>query len=196
MSHLRRSLTVLILCLTGVSVYAQDRVLRAEFVLKAPVDQVWALWTTEAGIRSFLAPAANIEPKVDGLYEILFSPDKPPGQRGAEGLRIIAFEPPRRLVFTWNAPPDQPSIRAQRTVVELRLEPSGQDTRLTFLHWGWGSGPDWDRAFVYFDRAWGSFVLPSLVHRVDFGPIDWTKPAALKPFPTLRHTLTAASAHH
>jgi uncharacterized protein YndB with AHSA1/START domain len=48
---------------------AADRALRAELVLAAPVDVVWNLWSTEAGLTSFFAPAARIEPRVDGLFE-------------------------------------------------------------------------------------------------------------------------------
>jgi uncharacterized protein YndB with AHSA1/START domain len=170
---------------------AQERVLRAELDLANPVDTVWTWWTTEAGIRSFFAAGARIDPKVDGELHVLFSPDSPPGQRGAEGLRIVAFEPPRRLLFTWNAPPELPDIRAQRTVVEVRLEPSPRGgTRLTFLHWGWGTGPQWDKAYEYFDTAWNSFVLPGLMHRDAHGPIDWKKPPQLKPlFRSLKHDL-------
>lgn len=170
---------------------AQERVLRAELELSNPPDVVWDWWTSAAGIKTFLAAGARIDPRVDGEFDVLFSPDSPPGQRGAEGLRIVAFEPSRRFVFTWNAPPEQPEIRAQRTVVEIRLAPlpSG-GTRLTFLHWGWGTGPQWDKAYEYFDKAWNGFVLPALKHRDAHGPIDWTKPPALKPlFPSLKHDL-------
>lgn len=180
----------------SAAVNGQERVLRAELDLDARPDTVWALWTTVPGIQSFLAQGARIEPKVDGAFDILFSPDSPPGQRGAEGLRIVAFEPATRLAFTWNAPPELPSIRAQRTIVEIRLAPNDAGgTHLTFLHWGWGSGADWDKAFNYFDKAWGGFVLPSLQHRIAHGPIDWKKPTSLTPLAgSLKHTLSTTRA--
>ena len=175
---------LLMVLVTNTVVDAQERALRAELDLAAPPQVVWNLWTTVEGIQSFFAPGARIEPKVDGAYEILFSPEKPKGQRGAEDLRIVAFEPATRLAFTWNAPQELPSIRAQRTVVEIRLAPTASGgTRLTFLHWGWGVGPDWDKAFDYFDKAWGGFVLPSLQNRIAKGPIDWKQPPSITPLP-------------
>jgi uncharacterized protein YndB with AHSA1/START domain len=161
---------------------ASDRILRTEVTVAGPVDAVWAAWTTEEGIKTFFAPGAHIEPRVDGAYEIFFSPAAPPGQRGGEGLRILAFEPPRRLSFTWNAPPNQPYVRAQRTVVTIDLAPvDARHTRLRFTHAGWGEGPEWDAAYAYFDDAWSTFVLPMLVYRFANGPIDWKSPPHVSP---------------
>jgi len=169
----------------------RERILRAEMILPAPVDQVWRLWTTETGLTTFFAPAARIEPRVDGLFEIQFDPSAPPGKRGAEGLRILAFEPPKRLAFTWNSPPDQPYTRAQRTVVSVDLADAGEGrTRLTFTHSGWGTGPEWDQSYDYFDKAWNAIVLPMLKYRVEKGPVDWKNRPRLAPVAaTLKLTL-------
>jgi uncharacterized protein YndB with AHSA1/START domain len=158
-----------------------DRVLRTELVIDAPVETLWKLWTTEAGLTSFFAPGCRIEPRVDGAFEIYFNPAAAPGLRGAEGTRIVAFEPDARLAFTWNAPPSQPTVRAQRTIVELRFQPqSPGTTRIAFTHYGWGNGPEWDAAYDYFDKAWSTFVLPNLVWRVAHGPIDWKSVPQIK----------------
>jgi uncharacterized protein YndB with AHSA1/START domain len=181
------SLAFLVAMGTALSEEPHDRVLRAALVLDLPAEAVWKLWTTEEGLKSFFAPGCRIEPRVDGAYEIYFAPSAPPGGRGAEGTRILAFEPGKRLVFTWNAPPSQPAIRAQRTVVEIRIAPEGdKKTRLVFTHSGWGDGPEWDATYAYFDKAWNGFVLPNLVWRVAHGPIDWEKRPEVRPlFPTL-----------
>ena len=151
-----------------------DRVLRTTIELAAPVDQVWALWTTEAGLTSFFAPGARVEPRVEGPYEIYFNPAAPPGQRGADGMQILVFQPSRRLAFTWNAPPSLPQAREQRTFVVIRFQPvSERETRVTLHHTGWGDGGEWDKAYAYFDRAWGN-VLGNLKKSFETGPFDWT----------------------
>jgi uncharacterized protein YndB with AHSA1/START domain len=185
-----------LLLATAAGARAEDRVLRTQLLLDAPLEAVWNAWATEDGVKTFFAPGCHIEPTVDGAYEIFFNPQGEPGQRGAEGLRVLVFEPKRRLAFTWNAPPDQPHVRAQRTVVTLEFEPQGEArTRLTFTHSGWGSGPDWDKAYDYFDRAWGGFVLPNLVQRFAKGPIDWKQRPQPQPLPgTLRVTLAPVAA--
>lgn len=166
----------------GSVVHAQDRQIRVSVTVRATPEQVWPIWTTDAGVRSFFAPGSHVEPKVDGAYEIFFDPSAPPGLRGADGMRLLAFEPNRRLAFTWNAPATLPYVRAQRTMVTVELTPVGNEsTRVTLRHMGWGSGPEWDRALKYFEPAWNAFVMPSFKRRVEHGPIDWKALPKLEP---------------
>ena len=160
----------------------QERQIRLEVVVAAKPEAVWTLWTTPDGVSSFFAPASNIDLRVDGLYEIFFMPSAPLGKRGADGMRLLAVEPPRRLAFTWNAPPTMPDVRAQRTVVIVELSPIGRDSTVVVLkHVGWGTGGNWDAALEYFDGAWKDIVLPFLKYRIDRGPIDWKAPPTVAP---------------
>lgn len=150
-----------------------DRALIKEIVVNGSVSDLWRAWTSETGISTFFARAADIELRTDGRYDIYFFPDEPAGRRGAEGMRIMAVEPERRLAFTWNAPPNWPRVRAMRTFVDVRFTAAGTDTtRVQLRHDGWGDGEDWDQVFDYFDGAW-DIVLKRLQHRFDHGPVDW-----------------------
>jgi uncharacterized protein YndB with AHSA1/START domain len=173
---------------------AATRVLTTELEVNAPAEKAWRAWTTAEGVKSFFAPACNVEPRVDGLYEILFEPEAQPGKRGAEGLRVLGYEPMRRFAVSWDAPSTFPDIRAQRTVVILEFEPVGAArTRVRFTHLGWGEGKAWDQAYEYFDRAWNKVVLPRFRYAMEVGPIDWKKIPKLEPVaPTLKVNLTAS----
>jgi uncharacterized protein YndB with AHSA1/START domain len=162
------------------AIASSDRVLRAEMTIAAPIADVWKAWTTDEGIATFFAPAGRVDLRVDGTYDIWFDPKGKPGERGAEGMRILDVDPMRRFAFTWNAPPSIPSIRGKRTVVVVELEAAGERaTKLTFTESCWGVGPDWDEAYDYFDHAWGGVVLPRLKHRFEVGPVSWEKPPDL-----------------
>jgi uncharacterized protein YndB with AHSA1/START domain len=151
-----------------------DRSIQKEVVVRAPVSEVWNAWTTSAGIESFFAPEATVEPKPDGAFHIHIDPYGKPGMKGADDMRFLALQKDRMLSFTWNAPPHLPEARAQRTVVIVRFEPvTDTDTRVRLTHVGWGSGGQWDPAYDYFNRAWGN-VLLNLQKRFSEGPIDWT----------------------
>jgi hypothetical protein len=88
-------------------------------------------------------------------------------------MRFMALQPKQMLSFDWNAPPQLPEARAQRTFVVVRFEPLADKlTRVTLHHTGWGAGGEWDKAYTYFDRAWAN-VLGNLKKRFEQGPQDW-----------------------
>jgi uncharacterized protein YndB with AHSA1/START domain len=153
---------------------AAERAIVKEVVVAASPQQAWDAWTTREGIVSFFAPDARIEPRVGGAFAIYIDPLAAPGMKGADDMRFMALQPPKMLSFDWNAPPSLPEARAQRTFVVVRIEPvaDGQ-TRVTLTHTGWGDGGEWDKAYAYFDRAWGN-VLGNLKKRFETGPVDWT----------------------
>jgi uncharacterized protein YndB with AHSA1/START domain len=95
--------------------------------------------------------------------------------KGADGMRFLAVQPQKMLSYTWNAPPSLPEARRQRAVVIVRFEPAADNqTRVSLTHLGWGDGGEWDKAYAYFDHAWGN-VLGNLQKRFAEGPIDWSE---------------------
>ena len=152
---------------------AEERVISKQVTVKAPIEKVWQAWTTSEGIKTFFAPEARVEARVDGPFEIYINPYAAPGLKGADDMRILALQPPSMLSFTWNAPPSLPEVRKQRTYVTVRLKPVAEGTQVTIAHGGWGDGGEWDKAYAYFDKAWGN-VLNNLEKSFREGPVDWT----------------------
>jgi len=154
---------------------AAEPAINKSVVVNATLDQVWAAWTTREGIVSFFAPDALIEPRVGGAFHIHMDPGAPAGAKGADDMRFMALQPKKMISFDWNAPPSLPQARAQRTFVTVRFAPlTDTTTQVTLHHTGWGDGGEWDKAYAYFDRAWGA-VLGNLQKRFDKGPYDWTE---------------------
>jgi len=150
-------------------------VLVKERMVHAPAAEVFAAWTTDEGVKTFLAPQALVEARVGGAFEMYFSPDAPRGSRGSEGCTILALEPDTHLAFTWNFPPLLPAIRYEYTRVDLWLEAVGEDaTRVLVKQTGWRSGPEWQQGLQYFEQAW-ELVLDRLVSSFRFGPVDWDR---------------------
>jgi len=114
-----------------------NKQIEGNIFVPAHIDDVWRAWTTESGLRSFLAPECLMVPEPNGPFEIYFRPDAPLGERGSEGCRVMAVMPHDLLSFSWNFPPHLPHIRQQKTQVSLRFVPEGQGTRLHFLQTGW-----------------------------------------------------------
>lgn len=154
----------------------ESKHLEGNILIPAPVDSVWNAWTTECGIRSFLAPDCLVVPEPNGPFEIYFRPDAPHGDRGTEGCRMMAVMPYEFLSFSWNFPPHFSHIRHQKTQVCLSFEPEGMGTRLHFLHTGWANDPQWNEGFEYFRDEWLNLFLPRLRWRFLNGPVNWQQP--------------------
>jgi uncharacterized protein YndB with AHSA1/START domain len=155
----------------------EERVITGQIDVPTSLDEVWEAWTTEAGARSFLAPACRIDLRPEGAYEMLFDLEAEPGKQGGEGVRLLAIQPKAMLSLTWNAPPELPVVRGQRTHVTVQFAAlDSHRTRVTLRHDGWGQGGEWDQAFAYFEHAWRQVVLPRLRYRFEHGPIDWDHP--------------------
>jgi uncharacterized protein YndB with AHSA1/START domain len=153
------------------------RAVRYDVTVAAPVAEVWRALSTADGLRSFFAPAAEIELRAFGKFSIQFNPSTPGSS--AEDNVVLAVEPERMLSTTWNAPPAYPQVRAQRTLLQFCLAPEGPArTRVTIVQSGFGTGPEWDATYEYFRGAW-TWVAASLQHRFEHGPIDWRAPPDL-----------------
>jgi uncharacterized protein YndB with AHSA1/START domain len=81
---------------------------------------------------------------------------------GFEIGRVLAWEPAKRLVFTWRQDDWEPS---ESTEVEVRFEPTGSGTRVTVEHGGWdrlpsagsgmseGYGQGWTELLAFYAQA-------------------------------------------
>jgi uncharacterized protein YndB with AHSA1/START domain len=168
-----RTVSIVLLGLLAAGAQAAERAIDKQIEVKAGIQAVWTAWTTRVGITSFFAPDAVIDPRPGGAFHIHIDPLAAPGSRGADDMRYLALQAPTMLSFDWNAPPSLPQARQQRTVVILRLTAiDEQNTRVSLHHVGWGDGGEWDKAYTYFDRAWGN-VLGSLKRSFEQGPTDW-----------------------
>jgi uncharacterized protein YndB with AHSA1/START domain/uncharacterized protein YciI len=150
-------------------------------VVPATLAEVWRAWSTPEGAQAFFAPRVELELAPLGRLEVLFFPDAPAGQRGAEGLRVLAFAPERMLAFEWNAPPQFARARPERTFVVVTLTALGAErTRVELLHQGFAeqaaraadAADEWRATRSYFQEAWG-VVLGRLVESFEHGPLDW-----------------------
>jgi uncharacterized protein YndB with AHSA1/START domain len=119
---------------------AQDTAVRAQVVVDAPLERAFAVFTEEFG--SFKPPEHNMlaveiaetvfEPRVGGhLYD-----------RGVDGsecrwARVLAYEPPHRVVFSWDISPQwQLQTDHEKTSeVEVRFVAEGPErTRIELEH--------------------------------------------------------------
>jgi uncharacterized protein YndB with AHSA1/START domain len=149
------------------------RWVRVDATVKAPVAEVWRVFTTSRGAEEFFAQKANIQLAIGGPYEIQFDPKNE--QSGTKGLKILSYAPEEMISFQWNAPTEYPEVRNGGTWVVVEMRPEGKDrTHVTVTHYGWKDGAEWDKAYAHFVVGWGG-LINRLERRFTDGPIDWNK---------------------
>ena len=88
--------------------------------------------------------------------------DNPTGTRGGEGNRILSFVPDKMLSFEWNAPPQFPDVRKEKTWCVIFFDKLDlNSTKIRFYHLGWKEGDEWDQVYDYFQNVW-DYVLGNL----------------------------------
>src|SRR5262245_52334824 len=154
-----------------------------ELCVSGRLADVWNAWATNEGAQKWFAPKTNIELRTGGPFEILFMPDNPPGKRGAEDLKVLCYLPQEMLTFEWNAPPQFPRARTQRTWVVIRFAEVGDGTvRIRLSHAGFAERvaqhPDlkeeYEKVRDYFSKAWPSVFKHLREHFEQAGKTDPT----------------------
>lgn len=145
-----------------------------EVVVPESAQGAWDRWTTAEGMQTFLAPAANVELREGGLWEALFFPSKPAGQRGAEGVYFRTIDAPRSFSVQWNAPPQFPTARKEGFRARVAFEAIDHaSTRVRVTLDEFKEGEEWDGTYAYFLEAW-PVVLNRCRRACVEGAMDWS----------------------
>lgn len=101
--------------------------IRKSIYVGAPMERVWqSAFATQDGLRGWLNPNIEYEPRLGGRHRQQTSGVEIVGE-------VVAFDPPHRLVITWNQiPPGYP----EPTTVTFELTEEGTGTRIHVTHAG------------------------------------------------------------
>ena len=117
--------------------------------------EAFRLFTTGPGLESWLAPRAEVEPRVGGRYELYWNPADP-SDNHTRGCVITALVQDELVAFDWRGPAalaagmnDDPL-----THVVVSFVPIATGTRVHLLHSGWRGSPEGQAARAWFEQAW------------------------------------------
>src|SRR5205823_10227378 len=100
MNLLRLVLLMITLWLLPNAGRAQDeKPLVHEAIVNAPLDQVWAAYTTKAGLESWMVAHAEIELKLGGKMKTRYDPKGTVDNAKAIENTILSYEPMRMISF-------------------------------------------------------------------------------------------------
>ena len=152
-----------------------QRVLRHEGIVDASLKQVWITCTTADGMRTYLAPVVEFELKTGGKYDTNYRPGSRIGDAGTIHNEVLAYLPRKMLSFRIGLTDRFPAGPRQAGTLFAVLQFEGisdHKTKVTISMAGWGSGPDWDQVYEFFDRG-NAYTLAALQHRFVNGPVKW-----------------------
>ncbi|WP_054955856.1 SRPBCC family protein [Paenibacillus dakarensis] len=138
--------------------------------IESKPELVWRAWTESDRITEWFAPSAEIEPRLNGKFELYFNPANK-STMSTKGCKIVKLEPCNTLAFQWKGP--DPFAAAMNhedhlTVVEVKLQPLENGTQVSLLHTGWGDSEDWLQAREWHVQAWEQ-MLGSLKSSIESG---------------------------
>lgn len=153
----RRTLSLVMVAILSGSARAQDtNPVVAVSIVEAPVGAVWNAWATSAGLRSWLAPHADIDLRVGGLMRTNYDAQGSLGDSKTIENRILSLDPGRMLSIQVSKAPDNfPFANAiQHMWTVVYFEPVGpKRTRVRVVGLGFRSDAESQRMRVFFDRG-------------------------------------------
>jgi uncharacterized protein YndB with AHSA1/START domain len=162
-----RNAVVLVLGLFVLAEARADDSITAEGIVDAPVAEVWAAWTTSAGLRAWLAPHADVELRVGALMRTNYSPNGSLGDASTIENRILSFEPERMLsIQVARAPADFPfKVEVANMWTVLYFEPMTEDkTRIRIVGLGFTPSEQSQKMKMFFERG-NAYTLAQLQKR-------------------------------
>jgi uncharacterized protein YndB with AHSA1/START domain len=147
---------------------APEKALKFEVLVPAPVDQVWAAFTTKEGLATWLWKDVSVDLRQGGEWTVHF----PGGSTG--GGSIVDFTTQHRIEMRALCPDRFPTVRRERTTAVFEFAPARGGTRVTLLQTGWKAGKEWDDAYEYLSMG-NAQLLEQLRTRFVSGPVQWEK---------------------
>lgn len=139
-----------------------DRVIHCAVRLRCDAHHAFELFTVGQLLQTWLAPVAEVEPRVGGKYELFWEPSLKENN-STLGCRITALQPDQFLSFEWKGPTEFKRFMNEAdplTHVVVCFIPANVGsiiwTDVHLIHSGWRSTPDWEAARRWFEVSWCS----------------------------------------
>ncbi|MGB0715832.1 MAG: SRPBCC domain-containing protein [Phycisphaerae bacterium] len=136
---------------------AGELILVETVLIAAPVDKVWAAYTTTAGYTSWAAPVAEIDFRVGGTIRTHYDKDAKIGDPKTNTVRILNYVPRKVLTLQADVSDNWPDIMKEQAEylynVILFEKISPNSTRLTSYGLGYRDNPEMRNLMKFFVRA-------------------------------------------
>ncbi|CAN5535558.1 hypothetical protein BH10BAC3_BH10BAC3_33460 [soil metagenome] len=134
-----------------------ERFLRFEIVVNTTINETWKMIATEAGIKKWMAPVANLDLRIGGMLQTNYNETAKIDDKGTIMLGIINYIPSEILTYkiTLNELFAENCRKEDKNLQHIiQLKSVGQNkTKIISTMAGWGQGKEWDEAYNFFEKG-------------------------------------------
>jgi hypothetical protein len=154
-----------------------ERVQRLEIVIpNLTPRQVWEAVSTSEGLRSFVAPVAEVEMKTGGHYYTNYNPAAKIGDPGTIYNTVLAYVPLEMVAIHVKLGtqifPESVATADRLNAIMMIKDLGNAQVRVSEIMTGWQTGEDWDKVYKFFQTG-NAYVLGQLYKRFAVGPRQW-----------------------
>jgi uncharacterized protein YndB with AHSA1/START domain len=146
---------------------ADDNPLVHEGIVEAPIDEVWAAFTTREGLESWMAAHAEIELKIGGKLRTHYDPKGEIGDPKTIENTIICYDPKHMIALKVSKPPEgfafPNAVKNMWTIIYFEAVAPAK-TKVREVGLGFGNDDESKKMRAFFDRG-NAFTLQRLQRR-------------------------------
>ena len=134
-----------------------DKVLQLSIIVPATVKEVWKLFTTDEGLKKWIAPVAKIDMKIGGSIRTNYDSNKTVDDSSSIKLDIINYIEYEMLTLKVNLNNSFPAEakKEDKNLQEILqfVKVGEHETKIISTMVGWGQGSNWDKAYSFFEKG-------------------------------------------
>lgn len=134
-----------------------ERVLQLSIVVPISLNETWKLFTTDEGLKKWIAPIAKIDMRTGGSIKTNYDSKKTIDDPSSIKLDIINYIEYQLLTLKVNLNNNfaQEARNEDKNLQELlQFEKiSDKETKIISSMVGWGKGSHWDNTYAFFEKG-------------------------------------------
>lgn len=134
-----------------------EKVLQLSIVIPENIKEAWKLFTTDEGLKKWIAPVAKIDMKVGGSIRTNYDSNKTVDDTTSIKLDIINYIEYEMLTLKVNLnnsfPPEAKKEDKNLQEILQFVKVDDNKTKIISTMVGWGQGSHWDKAYSFFEKG-------------------------------------------
>jgi hypothetical protein len=135
----------------------RDKALQQSIIIPMDKKEAWKLFTTEEGLKKWIAPVTAIEMKVGGYIKTNYDKNKSADDSTSIRLGIINYLEYEMMTLKVNLNNSFPAEVKERDnnlqeIIQF-IDAGNGKTKLISTMLGWGQGASWDKVYSFFEKG-------------------------------------------